>query len=110
MSTLLNKIKLPETLRELSGKQLDQVAAEVRQKIIDVTSKTGGHVAPSLGAVEIAVALHASFESPKDKIIWDVGHQAYAHKILTGRLDQFHTLRTLGGISGFPKPSESPHD
>ena len=110
MSTLLNKIKLPETLRELSGKQLEEVASEVRQKILEVTSRTGGHVAPSLGAVELAVALHASFESPGDKIIWDVGHQAYAHKILTGRLEQFHTLRTRGGISGFPKPSESPHD
>ncbi|NQT30102.1 MAG: 1-deoxy-D-xylulose-5-phosphate synthase [Candidatus Saganbacteria bacterium] len=110
MSTLLDKLKLPETLKELSGKQLEQVASEVRQKIIEVTSNTGGHVAPSLGAVELTVALHASFDSPKDKIIWDVGHQAYAHKILTGRLDKFSTLRTLGGISGFPKPSESPHD
>jgi 1-deoxy-D-xylulose-5-phosphate synthase len=110
MSTLLNKIKLPDALRELSGKQLEEIAAEVRNKIIEVTSQKGGHVAPNLGAVELAVALHASFESPKDKIIWDVGHQAYAHKILTGRLDQFHTLRTRGGISGFPKPSESPHD
>ncbi|KPJ69570.1 1-deoxy-D-xylulose-5-phosphate synthase [candidate division WOR-1 bacterium DG_54_3] len=110
MSTLLDKIKLPDTLRELSAKQLEQVAEEVRQKIIEVTSKTGGHVAPSLGAVELAVALHASFESPRDKIIWDVGHQAYAHKILTGRLDRFYTLRTRGGVSGFPKPEESPHD
>ncbi len=107
---LLNEIKLPQTLRELTGKQLEQIAGEVREKIIEVTSKTGGHVAPSLGAVELAVALHASFESPKDKIIWDVGHQAYAHKILTGRLEQFKTLRTAGGISGFPKRSESPHD
>src|SRR3989338_4341666 len=104
MSTLLDKIKLPETLRELSTKQLEQVAAEVRTKMIEAVSKTGGHLAPSLGAVELAVALHASFETPKDKIIWDVGHQAYAHKILTGRLERFDTLRTLGGISGFPKP------
>jgi 1-deoxy-D-xylulose-5-phosphate synthase len=109
-SQLLNNIRLPGDLRELSGRELEQVSAEVRQKIIEVTARTGGHVAPSLGAVELAVALHASFESPKDKIIWDVGHQAYAHKILTGRLDQFHSLRTRGGISGFPKPSESPHD
>lgn len=110
MSTLLDKIKVPETLRDLSAKQLEQIASEVRQKIVEVTSKSGGHVAPSLGAVELAVALHASFESPKDKIIWDVGHQAYAHKILTGRLNQFHTLRSKGGISGFPKITESPHD
>ncbi len=110
MSTLLDKIKLPETLKELDGKQLEEVAAEVRQKIIEVTSKNGGHVAPSLGAIELAVALHASFATPKDKIIWDVGHQAYAHKILTGRVKEFETLRTLNGISGFPKPTESPHD
>ncbi len=110
MSTLLDKIKLPETLRELSTKQLEQIAAEIRQKIIEVTSKTGGHVASSLGSVELAVSLHALFESPKDKILWDVGHQAYAHKILTGRLDSFTTLRQQGGISGFPNASESPHD
>jgi 1-deoxy-D-xylulose-5-phosphate synthase len=110
MAELLNKLKLPDSLRELSGEQLDSLAAEVRKKIIEVTSVNGGHVAPSLGAVELAVAIHASFESPKDKIVWDVGHQAYAHKILTGRLDQFHTLRTKDGISGFPKISESPHD
>lgn len=110
MSTLLDKIKLPETLRELSTKQLEQVASEIRQKIIEVTSKTGGHVAPSLGAVELAVSLHAAFESPNDKIIWDVGHQAYAHKILTGRLERFETLRQASGISGFPNAAESPHD
>ncbi|MBI5079026.1 1-deoxy-D-xylulose-5-phosphate synthase [Candidatus Saganbacteria bacterium] len=110
MPTLLDKIKLPETLRELSAKQLEQIAAEVRRKIIEVTSMTGGHVASSLGAVELAVSLHAVFESPKDKILWDVGHQAYAHKILTGRLDRFETLRRRGGISGFPNAAESPHD
>ena len=110
MSTLLDKIKLPDTLRELSAKQLEQIAAEVRTKIIDVTSRTGGHVASSLGAVELAVSLHAAFESPTDKLIWDVGHQAYAHKILTGRLDRFDTLRQQGGLSGFPNAAESPHD
>lgn len=110
MSTLLNNIKLPDALSELTGKQLEEVATEVRKTIIEVTAQTGGHVAPSLGAVELAVALHASFKTPEDKIVWDVGHQAYAHKILTGRLNQFHTLRTLNGITGFPKPEESPHD
>lgn len=110
MPTLLDKIKLPETLRELSAKQLEQIAAEIRQKIIEVTSKTGGHVAASLGAVELAVSLHAAFNSPRDKIIWDVGHQAYAHKILTGRLEKFDTLRQQGGLSGFPNAAESPHD
>ncbi|MFA5114087.1 MAG: 1-deoxy-D-xylulose-5-phosphate synthase [Candidatus Margulisiibacteriota bacterium] len=110
MSTLLDKIKLPETLRELSTKQLEQVAGEIRQKIVEVTSRTGGHVASSLGAVELTVALHASFESPRDKFVWDVGHQAYAHKILTGRLASFETLRQAGGVSGFPNRAESPHD
>jgi len=110
MSTLLDKIKLPETLREFSTKQLEQVAGEIRQKIIEVTSRTGGHVASSLGSVELAVSLHAAFESPKDKLLWDVGHQAYAHKILTGRLNEFGTLRQEGGISGFPNSAESPHD
>ncbi len=110
MPTLLDKIKLPEALKELSGKQLEQVAAEVRAKIIDVTAITGGHVAASLGTIELTVAIHATFNSPRDKIIWDVGHQAYAHKILTGRLNEFATLRQAGGLSGFPKRSESPHD
>ncbi|MCU0641493.1 MAG: 1-deoxy-D-xylulose-5-phosphate synthase [Candidatus Margulisbacteria bacterium] len=110
MSTLLDKIKLPETLKELSTKQLEQLAAEIRHKIIEVTARTGGHVASSLGAVELTLALHASFDSPRDKIVWDVGHQAYAHKILTGRLESFSTLRQAGGISGFPNAQESPHD
>ena len=110
MSTLLDKIKLPETLRELSAKQLEQIAAEIRQKIVAVTSRTGGHVAASLGAVELAVSLHSVFDSPRDKLIWDVGHQAYAHKILTGRLEAFDTLRQRGGLSGFPNAAESPHD
>jgi len=110
MTSLLNTIKLPETLRELSLEQLENVAHEVRQKIIEVTAKNGGHVAPSLGAVDLAVALHATFESPNDKILWDVGHQAYAHKILTGRLSRFHTLRQYKGLSGFPNIHESPHD
>ncbi|MBW2615798.1 MAG: 1-deoxy-D-xylulose-5-phosphate synthase, partial [Deltaproteobacteria bacterium] len=86
------------------------LAEEIRQKIIETVSKTGGHLAPSLGAVELAIALHYVFDTPKDKIIWDVGHQAYAHKLLTGRREQFHTLRTYGGISGFPKMTESPYD
>lgn len=110
MDRILDELKLPEALRHLSAKQLEQLANEIRQTIIEVTSKTGGHVASSLGAVELALALHASFESPKDKIIWDVGHQAYAHKILTGRKDKFATLRQYKGISGFPNIEESPHD
>ncbi len=108
--TLLNKIDSPADLKELSLDQLETLAGEIRQKIIDTVSKTGGHLAPNLGVVELTLALHSVFDAPKDKIIWDVGHQSYAHKLLTGRRDQFHTLRTYGGISGFPKRSESPYD
>ena len=107
---LLDKIKLPETLKELSLSQLELLAKEIRHEIIEVVSQNGGHLSPSLGAVEIALAFHAAFQSPKDKIVFDVGHQAYAHKLLTGRLDKFNTLRTLGGISGFPNRQESAHD
>ncbi len=107
---LLDKINSPADLKGLSIDRLQQLAGEIREKIIETTSKTGGHLAPSLGAVELAIALHLVFDAPKDKIIWDVGHQAYAHKLITGRRDRFHTLRTYGGISGFPKRSESPYD
>jgi 1-deoxy-D-xylulose-5-phosphate synthase len=86
------------------------VAGELRELIIDTCATNGGHLAPSLGVVELTIALHRVFNSPEDRIVWDVGHQAYAHKILTGRRDRFSTLRTMGGISGFPKRSESPHD
>src|SRR3989339_346374 len=110
MKRLLDELKLPETLRHLSAKQLQQLVDEVRAIITKVVSKTGGHIASSLGAVELAIALHSTFESPKDKIIWDVGHQAYAHKILTSRKDKFYSLRQFKGISGFPNSSESPHD
>jgi 1-deoxy-D-xylulose-5-phosphate synthase len=107
---LLDSIDSPADLKGLSLHELEGLAEEIRQKIIETVSRTGGHLAPSLGAVELAIALHYVFDMPKDKIIWDVGHQAYAHKLLTGRRDQFHTLRTYGGISGFPKKAESPFD
>ena len=107
---LLDKVNSPADLKGLSLESLQQLAKELRQKIIKTTSKTGGHLAPSLGTVELTIALHVVFDAPKDKIIWDVGHQAYAHKLITGRRDRFHTLRTYGGISGFPKRSESPYD
>ena len=87
-----------------------RLAAEVRELIIATTSTTGGHLASSLGAVELAIAIHRALDSPRDKVIWDVGHQAYAHKIITGRRDEFRTLRQLGGIGGFPRRAESPHD
>lgn len=108
--SLLDKINSPTDLKGLSLERLQQLAKELRRKIIETTSKTGGHLAPSLGTVELTIALHFVFDAPKDKIIWDVGHQAYAHKLITGRRDRFHTLRTYGGISGFPKRSESPYD
>jgi len=107
---LLDRIDSPSDLKQLSLDELQQLAGEIRQQIIETTSKTGGHLAPSLGAVELAIALHYVFDAPRDKIIWDVGHQAYAHKLITGRRDRFHTLRTYGGISGFPKRAESPYD
>ncbi|MFH1395653.1 MAG: 1-deoxy-D-xylulose-5-phosphate synthase [Candidatus Omnitrophota bacterium] len=110
MEKLLNTIKLPEDIKKLEINQLKQLADEIRQKIIEVTSLKGGHLAASLGAVELAVAVHYCMESPKDKIVWDVGHQSYAHKLLTGRLKQFDTLREMGGLSGFPKSDESEHD
>ena len=107
---LLDNINSPADLKELSLEDLRDLAEEIRKKIVETTSKTGGHLAPSLGTVELAIALHYVFDTPLDKIIWDVGHQAYAHKLITGRRDRFHTLRTYGGISGFPKRSESPYD
>jgi len=107
---LLNKIDSPADLREMSPDDLPVVCAEVRQYIIDVLSRNPGHLGASLGAVELTVALHYVFNTPYDRIIWDVGHQAYGHKILTGRRERFNTLRKLGGISGFPNPAESEYD
>ncbi len=107
---VLDRVNLPDDLKPLSLDELQILAQEIREEIINTVSKTGGHLASSLGAVELAIALHYVFNTPKDKIIWDVGHQAYAHKILTGRKDKFHSLRTYGGISGFPKREESPYD
>ena len=106
----LGKISSPADLKSLSLQDLEILASEIRQKIIETVSKTGGHLAPSLGVVELTLALHYVFDTPKDKIIWDVGHQSYAHKLVTGRRDSFCTLRTHGGISGFPKRAESEYD
>ncbi len=107
---ILNRVDSPRDIKPLSIQELELLAREIRDKIIETVSHNGGHLAPSLGAVEIAIALHYVFDAPNDKIIWDVGHQAYAHKLLTGRRDRFHTLRTLGGLSGFPKRAESLYD
>ena len=108
--TILETIQTPEDIKPLSRSDLATLAADIRQKIVTIVSKNGGHLAPSLGVVELTIALHYVFNSPRDKIIWDVGHQSYAHKLLTGRQDSFHTLRQFNGISGFTKRSESPHD
>jgi 1-deoxy-D-xylulose-5-phosphate synthase len=108
--SILETINSPDDLKKLSATKLPAVAAELRQIIIETCAKNGGHLAPSLGVVELTIALHRVFSTPADKIVWDVGHQAYAHKILTGRRERFGTLRTLNGISGFPKRGESPHD
>jgi len=108
--TLLGKIDSPKDLKKLSLDELGQLAAEIREKIIETVSRTGGHLAPNLGVVELTLALHYVFDAPKDKILWDVGHQSYTHKLITGRRDRFHTLRTYGGISGFPKREESIYD
>lgn len=107
---LLRNIESPADLKKLSLAQLREVSDELRQFIIDIVSVHGGHFGASLGVVELTVALHYVYNSPHDSIIWDVGHQAYGHKILTGRRDQFHTNRTYQGLSGFPKRSESEHD
>ena len=107
---LLSGINSPADLRKLKPNQLKQVCNELRQYIIDVLANTPGHFGSSLGSIELTVALHYVFNTPYDKIVWDVGHQAYGHKILTGRRDEFSTLRKLGGISGFPNPIESEYD
>ncbi len=108
--SLLNKIDGPDDLKKLKRSQLKKVATELRHRIVEVVSRNGGHLAPSLGAVDLAVALHYVFDSPTDKIIWDVGHQAYAHKLLTGRREAFDTIRQHEGLSGFTRMSESTHD
>ncbi len=107
---LLQSISSPEDLRKLDLADLEDLAAELRETIISTVAETGGHLAPSLGVIELTLALHYVFDTPNDKLIWDVGHQAYAHKLLTGRQDRFHTLRQHGGLSGFPKRSESVYD
>lgn len=106
----MSTIDSPNDLKRLSRSELKELAIELRERIVDVVSRNGGHLASSLGAVELAVAIHYVFDIPTDKLIWDVGHQAYAHKLLTGRNHNFDTLRTYEGISGFPKISESPYD
>lgn len=110
MMNILDKINSPGDLKQLSKNELPAVAEQIREEIVKVVSTNGGHLASSLGAVELSIALHYVFSTPDDKIVWDVGHQSYAHKMLTGRRNQFHSIRRQGGLSGFTKISESPHD
>ncbi|MBI4800080.1 MAG: 1-deoxy-D-xylulose-5-phosphate synthase [Desulfarculus sp.] len=107
---MLDTIDSPADLKRLGIPDLERLADEIRARIIETVVRTGGHLAPSLGVVELTLALHRVFNAPQDQIIWDVGHQTYAHKLLTGRRERFHTLRQLGGLSGFPKRAESPFD
>jgi len=107
---ILTRLSGPADLRDLSEPELEQLAGEIREAIIATVARTGGHLGSSLGVVEISIALHRLLDSPTDRIVWDTGHQAYAHKLLTGRLDQFGTLRQIDGIGGFPRRSESEHD
>src|SRR5437879_9956130 len=107
---LLDTIRTPDDLRKLKIEQVQQVADELRQETIDAVSVTGGHLGAGLGVVELTVALHYVFDTPNDRLIWDVGHQAYPHKILTGRRDPIRTLRQGGGLSGFTKRAEGEYD
>ncbi len=102
--------KNPESLKSLSYEEIDQLCAQIRSKLVETLSRNGGHLAPNLGVVELTVAMHRVFDSPVDQFVFDVGHQSYTHKLLTGRADRFDTIRTEGGLAGFPKPSESVHD
>ncbi|MBN2201369.1 1-deoxy-D-xylulose-5-phosphate synthase [bacterium] len=110
MHRILDTIQSPRDLQSLDITDLRRLADELREFVTESVSRTGGHLAPNLGVIELTLALHTAFDAPEDKIIWDVGHQAYVHKILTGRRDRFHTLRQTGGISGFPKITESEYD
>ena len=107
---LLDKIDSPQDLKKLSLPELENLCGEIRQLIIQTVGNNGGHLASNLGVVELTVALHHVLDLPEDKIVWDVGHQAYTHKILSGRREQIKTIRQKDGISGFPRPQESPYD
>ena len=107
---MLEQMASPERLKSLSLADMSELAAEIRRTIIETTAQTGGHIGASLGAVELTLALHRVYDTPTDQIVWDIGHQAYAHKLITGRREKFSSLRQLGGISGFLKRQESPYD
>ncbi|MCW2698006.1 MAG: dxs [Modestobacter sp.] len=108
--SLLSSLAGPEDLRALQPDQLPVLAAEIRDALVSAVAKTGGHLGPNLGAVELTIAVHRVFESPREPIVFDTGHQAYVHKLLTGRLEGFAQLRQRGGLSGYPNRAESEHD
>src|ERR1700757_4496237 len=110
MTRILDRIDRPQDLHELNEDDLTQLAQEVREHIIDTVGEIGGHFGANLGTCELAVALHSLLDSPKDKILWDVGHQAYPHKVLTGRRERLETIRQYGGLAPFCSIAESPHD
>src|SRR5699024_738768 len=107
---LLATVSCPEDLRHVSSDDLTGLASDIRAELVDSVTRTGGHLGPHLGVVELTIALHRVFESPKDVLIWDIGHQAYVHKMLTGRTSELRTLRQSGGLSGYPSRAESDHD
>ena len=107
---VIDKVNFPEDVKKLTMDEKRELADELREKIINTVSKTGGHLASNLGVVELTIALHSCFNMPEDKIVWDVGHQTYVHKMLTGRKDRFDTLRKMNGLAGFPRTSESEYD
>ena len=107
---IIDKVNWPDDVKKLTIKEKIELAEELREKTISAVSKTGGHLASNLGVVELTIALHSCFNMPEDKIVWDVGHQTYIHKMLTGRKDKFDTLRQMDGIAGFPRTSESEYD
>src|SRR6201981_2442709 len=110
MGHLLDTIQSPADIKKLSVGELEALGQEIREALIQTLSKTGGHLGPNLGVVELTLAMHYVFDTPADKFVFDVSHQAYVHKLLTGRREQFHTIRTPGGLNGFMLRSESPHD
>src|SRR5215471_20224154 len=110
MGSILERIDSPAKVQSLSLPELEQLASEIRERLITVLSNNGGHLGPNLGVVELTIALHYAFHTPNDSFLFDVSHQAYVHKLLTGRQDRFHTIRTPGGLNGFMLRTESPHD
>ena len=108
--SILDKVNFPRDLKKLDSEELNCLASDIREYILEVISKTGGHLAAGLGTVELSIALHYVFDTPKDKIIWDVGHQCYPHKVLTGRKHKLNSIRKYGGLSGFLKIDESEYD